>query len=285
MRLVQIRLPYEHDKSFIFYHENAPFAAWHNHPEYELVMIVKGHGKRSIGDSIDRFEPGEVVFMGPFVPHEYVCDPECFEKTPIESECIVIQFDHTFLGKQFFQLPENKPLMKFLSVSNYGCRFTNDAAKQISSVMLKMVDMDDTDKLYTLFSIFSIMSRTSEYELICNPQFGTGYNAEAEDPMTKVRQYLHQNFHQEIKVSELLRLSLMSNSSFCTKFKKTFRMPFQEYLIKIRIAYACKLMIENNKGIAEIANKSGFSNISNFNRQFKRIKKITPSDYISLKHS
>jgi AraC-like DNA-binding protein len=285
MRLVEIRLPFEYDKSFIFYHETGPFAKWHNHPEYELVMIVKGRGKRSIGDSIDRFEGGEVVFMGPYVPHEYVCDPECFEKDPIESECIVIQFDHTFLGKQFFQLPENKPLMKFLSVSNYGCKFTKSALKKISSIMLKMVDMDDLDRLYALFSIFQIISRTDEYELISNPQNVISYNAEEDDAMNKVREHLHRHFNEKIKVSELLNIALMSNSSFCAKFKQTFRMPFQEYLIKLRIAYACKMMIENTKCIAEIADKSGFSNISNFNRQFKRIKKITPSDYISLKHS
>src|SRR5688572_14099082 len=119
MRLVEIRLPHEDDKSFIFYHENSPFAEWHNHPEYELVLIVKGRGKRTIGDSISRFEPGDIVFMGPYIPHEYVCDPECFEGDEIQSECIVIQFDNNFLEKQFFQLPENKPLLKVLSDSNY----------------------------------------------------------------------------------------------------------------------------------------------------------------------
>jgi hypothetical protein len=160
MKLVEIRLTKEPDKSFIFYNENAPFAKWHNHPEYELVLITKGWGRRSIGDHIDRFEPGDIAFIGPYLPHEYVCDQECYEDpTKIQSECIVIQFDHTFLGEQFFKLPENKPLLKVFSYAKHGFKFKKEVGEKIAGIMLTMVQMNDTEKLYGLFAIFSIFSQ------------------------------------------------------------------------------------------------------------------------------
>jgi AraC-like DNA-binding protein len=88
-----------------------------------------------------------------------------------------------------------------------------------------------------------------------------------------------QNFQNDIRVSDLLDIALMSHSSFCNLFKSTYRMTFKDYLLKIRIGYACRQLMENNKSISEIAFNSGFENLSNFNRQFKKIKKLTPKEY------
>lgn len=282
MKLVEIRLTKEPDKSFIFYNENAPFAQWHNHPEYELVLITKGCGRRSIGDNIDRFEPGDIAFIGPYVPHEYVCDQECFKNLKnIQSECVVIQFDHTFLGEQFFQLPENKPLLKILSDAKHGLKFKKDHGKKIAAIMMQMKSMNDTGRLYALFTIFDKLTNNIKYELLSTPQFVTTFLSEENKVMNKVVQYLMQNFQNNIRVSDLLKIAHMSNSSFCNLFKATYRMTFKNYLLKIRIGYACRQLMENNKSISEIAYKSGFDNLSNFNRQFKKIKTITPKEYIA----
>jgi AraC-like DNA-binding protein len=280
MKLVEIRLTKEPDKSFIFYNENAPFANWHNHPEYELVLITKGWGRRSIGDHIDSFRAGDLAFIGPYVPHEYVCDQDCYKNPKnLQSECVVIQFDHTFLGEQFFQLPENKPLLKLLSDAKHGLRFIKGYGKKIAEIMMLMVKMNDTERLYALFRIFNLLAAKPRYELLSSSQFVTTFLSDDNKVMNKVIQYLMQNFQQDIRVNDLLKIAHMSNSSFCNLFKATYRMTFKDYLLKVRIGYACRQLMENNKSISEIAFKSGFENLSNFNRQFKKIKKITPKEY------
>ena len=280
MKLVEIRLTKEPDKSFIFYNENAPFARWHNHPEYELVLITKGWGRRSIGDHIDSFTPGDLSFIGPYVPHEFVCDEVCYKDPKnLESACVVIQFDHTFLGEQFFQLPENKPLLKILSDAGHGFKFKKESGKKIADIMTNMVKMNDTERLYSLFSIFSIFAKKVQYELLSSPQFVSTFLSDENKVMNKVVQFLMQNFQNNIRATDLLKIANMSNSSFCNLFKATYRMTFKDYLLKIRIGYACRQLMENNKSISEIAYKSGFENLSNFNRQFKKIKKLTPKEY------
>lgn len=282
MKLVEIRLAQEPDKSFIFYSENAPFAKWHHHPEYELVLITKGWGRRSIGDHIDSFEPGNIALIGPYIPHEYLCDATCYAyQTNMQSECVVLQFDHTFLGEQFFKLPENNALLKILADAKYGLKFKKQDEKKIADIMIKMKGMNDMERLYALFNIFSHFTSNLEFELLSSPQFANTYLTDENTKMNKVVKYLLQNFQNNIRVTDLLNLTNMSNSSFCNLFKATYRMTFKDYLLKIRIGYACRQLKEDSKSISEIAYKSGFENLSNFNRQFKKIKKITPKEYIS----
>jgi len=281
MKVVNARLLQEPDKSFIYFKENNPFTQWHHHPEYELVLITKGRGKRMVGDSIDRFEGNDLVFIGPFTPHEWLCDPEYFNHPAgFQGEGIVIQFLDDFLGDKFFSLPENIALKKFIQGSVRGYAFLGETKKKIISIVLKMQEMKDKERLYTLFSIFKIFSDTNEFNILSSYAFsGTLFWKGESGNMQKALKYILQNFQKQICIKDLLEITNMSNSAFYDAFKLTYRMTYKDYLLNIRVGYACKLLIEASQNIAGIAYDAGFGNISNFNRQFKKIKGITPSQF------
>ena len=280
MKVAKVRLLQEPHKSFIYYRENNPFTKWHHHPEYELCLITKGRGKRMIGDNIDRFENNDLVFIGAFTPHESLCDPEYFDDVNgFQGEGIVIQFVYDFLGDNFFRLPENNNLNRFITESSRGYVFTGKAKKQITSLMLKMQDMSDQDRLYALFDIFRIFAGTNEYNILSSPAFSGPFWLDDYSSMQKASRHIMQNFQNSINISDLLKITNMSNTAFYETFKKTYRMPFKDYLLNIRVGYSCKLLTEDTHNISEIAYQSGFGNISNFNRQFKKIKGITPSQF------
>jgi len=281
MKVAKVRLIQEPDKSFIYYKENNPFTPWHHHPEYELCLITKGRGKRMVGDSIDRFDNNDLVFIGAYTPHEVLCDPEYSEHPDgFQGEGIVIQFIYNFLGDSFFNIPENSRLKRFIIESTRGYVFFGETKKKLISIILKMKGMDVNDRFHSLLSIFKIFSATKEFMFLSSPAFSEPFWSDDSGPMQKALKYLLQNFQNPLSVKDLLEITSMSNTSFYAAFKKTYRMPFKDYLLNIRVGYACKLLAEGSYSISGAAYKSGFENISNFNRQFKKIKGITPSQLL-----
>ncbi len=280
MKAVEITLLRDSRQSFVFYHERNPFSRWHYHPEYELVLIRKGTGKRMVGDSIDRFDEGDLVLVGSNLPHEWLCDDMYFNHpNGFQGEGIVVQFVESFLGETFFKLPENRRMRKLLDDSSRGCMITGKAREAITQVMGQMVDMDPDDRFYALFTIFGILSRTTEYQQLASPSFMVSFQADYGNAMKKVIEYIMQHFQEKISMKTLLDIANMSSTTFSTIFKKNYNMTFSEYVLKMRIGYACSLLTDNNRSIAQISQDAGFENLSNFNRLFKKAKDITPKEF------
>jgi AraC-like DNA-binding protein len=145
--------------------------------------------------------------------------------------------------------------------------------------MLKMGEMNDTDRIFALFSIFKIFATTREFNILSSPAFSEPFWQDETGPMQKALKYILQNFQKNIIIKDLLKVTNMSNTSFYETFKKTYRMSCKDYLLNIRVGYACKLLIDESQNISGIAYDSGFGNISNFNRQFKKIKGVAPSQF------
>lgn len=280
MKAAQVQLLKEYDKSFLLYHETNPFSRWHFHPEFELVLITKGRGKRMVGDHIDRFEEGDLVLLGSNLPHEWLCNDEYFNRpNGFQGEGIVIQFLENFLGNTFFEIPENKRLIKIIEDSERGCLLRNESKLMISRIMKKMLHQDPSDNLYSLLNIFKILSNSTDYIILSSPNFLKTFQCDGQDPMKKVIQYLLQNFQETIHIKDLLRIANMSSTSFSVLFKNTYNMSFKEYLVKVRLGFACRLLGDDDKSVSQISFEAGFENLSNFNRLFKKFKGVTPSEF------
>jgi hypothetical protein len=171
MKVAGIRSLNEPGKSFIYYKEKNTFTTWHHHPEYELSLITKGRGKRMIGDNIDRFKENDVVFIGPYTPHEFLCEKNTEKRNGTQGERIVIKFLLDFLGDLFLKLPENTSLNKFLRESTRGYTFFGKSKKEIISIILKMQGKNDIERLYSLFAIFKVFCTTNEYHILSSPAF------------------------------------------------------------------------------------------------------------------
>ena len=280
MKAVEINLMKDTNQSFIFYHERNPFSRWHYHPEFELVLINKGSGKRMVGDHIDQFEDGDLVFLGSNLPHEWLCDEHFFnQQQGFQGEGIVVQFLENFLGDTFFNIHENAKMRKVLDDSTQGCFITGETKRLISNIMLKMITTAPDERLYSLFKIFEIISKTKEYQLLASPNFTNTFQAEKSNSMKKVIKYIMQNFQKKIQMKDVLEVVNMSSTTFSVLFKKTYTMTFSEYVLKVRIGYACSLLTDNNRSISQVSFDAGFDNLSNFNRLFKKAKNLTPKEF------
>jgi len=280
MNIAQLRLVKQPNSSFITHLETDPFTPWHHHPEYELVLVIRGKGKRMVGDHIDRFGKGDLVFLGPYLPHAWVIDvEEGKDVSELDDEAFVIQFSYDFLCDKFFEIPEFTYLKKFLLRSERGYVFYGDVKRRIISILRKMQNMDDTDKLYALFGIFQLFGKTDQYEVLASPAYMQSLTVKGSESMRSALQYIMEHFQERIQIEDVLEITHKSYAAFYKAFKKTYGMSFTDYLLKVRIGYACKLLTEDQSKISEIAYDAGFENLANFNRQFRKIKGITPTAF------
>jgi AraC-like DNA-binding protein len=280
MEAAEIRLFQESSQSFIYHIEESDFGIYHHHPEYELVLIDKGSGVRVVGDTIDDFKKGDLVFLAPNLPHVWRCDSKYIQNDgAFTGKGYVIQFTEGFFGQKFLELPENKGLAEFLVHASRGCRFFGKTKQLLTEKVLEMQRMKPTQRFYALFAIFGVLATTTEYELISSPAFYNIRQTTESGPLHNVVEYILKHFKEDIKLKDVLEVANMSNTQFFFAFKKTYRMPFKSYLLKLRIGSACRLLAEPSYNISEVAYNSGFENLSNFNRHFKSIKGCTPTTY------
>ncbi len=282
MKSIEIRLPRDFDKSFTVFREHGKSfpCPWHYHPEYELVLVLKSYGRRMVGDNIGKFEEGDLVFMGPNLPHVWVNDPVFIQgQVDYLAEAIVIHFKEDFLGGNFFNIPELESFKKFLELSSRGMVINGKAKKSIAELMLKMTEMDGLQRLASLMSIFDKLSKTNDITLLASPGFVQSVNVKSSDRLNKITEYLIQNFDQDITLSKVASVANMAVTTFSNFFKENYRVTFVEYLNTLRIGYACKKLQEKDQNIVDVAYECGFNSLANFNRQFKKYKQMTPTEY------
>lgn len=282
MKAIECRLPQEFDKSFIVFEEKGPYfpVPWHYHPEYELVLVTKSTGRRMVGDHIGYFNKGDLVFIGPYLPHFWVNDPEYLNgKANTSAEAIVIHFVDSFLGNDFMNIPEMEPFKKFLDKSKRGLVIKGDTKKEINQLMHDILKASGIQRLSYLLRIFDILSASSEYEPLASPVYKYDAQMSKRDPFSIITEYILRNFESDISLPEIAAVANMAVTTFCNFFKERYRVTFIEYLNTVRIGHACKLLKDSNRNIMEIAYSCGFNNLSNFNRQFKKFKKMTPREF------
>jgi AraC-like DNA-binding protein len=282
MKAIELRLRKDLDKSFIVFREQGKLfpCPWHYHPEFELVLVTKSTGRRMVGDHIGYFKEGDLVFMGPMLPHVWVNDPEYLEEgSTMNADAVVIHFVADFLGEKFLQIPEMERLNNFLQLSNRGMHIKGATSEKICELMKQILTMNGMQRLVALFTIFEMLSTTNEYELLASPGYVQNNHPKSSDRHSKITEYIMRNFDREITLPEAASAANMAVTTFCNFFKTHYRMTFVEYLNVVRVGHACKLLGDKNQTIVGVAYECGFNNLANFNRQFKKLKNMPPSEY------
>ncbi|WP_289039956.1 AraC family transcriptional regulator [uncultured Zobellia sp.] len=272
------------DRSFSVSHNQYPnfLRVWHYHPEIELVVILKSSGTRFIGDSIEKFQEGEVVLIGKNVPHMWLNDEIYFQpESTLEAEAFAIHFTRDFLGKGFFEIPEMKQVSNLLMRADRGVKFM-DLSRELVKRITNLIEYDSTTRVFKTIEILSDLSKHESYQLLSSRSFVTAFQKADNLRMDKIYAYVFENFNDGISASDVAKMTGMNKSAFSRFFKKVHKKPFTRYLNEIKVGYASRLLLENKESITSIAYLSGFNNISNFNRQFKVIHGMAPSAY--LKH-
>jgi AraC-like DNA-binding protein len=269
-------------QSFIFSIEKFSFSKWHSHGQaYELVYILNGSGKWLIGDNIDFFSSNSVYLLGPGLPHQWQSSVGFqSEENELSVDAFVVQFSGMLIH-DFLQFPENIQLKDNFQKANLGISFNADDSFLIANDLKKMSISKPKQQLYQLLEIFNKINNVSHVKTLSSDYFLGLYQAETHSGLLKVVDFIMVNFQKKILMKELLEIANMSSTSFSVNFKRSFKLSFSEFILDLRLKYARKLLAKNELSIFQIADDSGFDNLSNFNRLFKKNIGITPKEYRS----
>lgn len=254
---------------------------WHFHEELELVYIIKSTGTRFVGDSIEKFQSGEVILIGKNVPHMWLNDEAYFEEnSSLTAQAVSVHFKDNFVGKEFLSLPEMQPISHLLKKATQGIKF-NNVTDNIKNELLHLSSLNPAIKITRIIEILSKLEQTQHYTLLSSNGFINTFHQTENKRLNTIYEYVYQNFHTPISSKDVAELANMNASAFSRFFKTIHRKPFTRFLNEIRIGFACKMLLENKESITSIAYACGFGNISNFNRQFRIIKNESPSSFLS----
>ncbi|SIT10645.1 transcriptional regulator, AraC family [Zobellia uliginosa] len=255
---------------------------WHFHKELELIYFIKSSGTRYVGNSIGSFGPGELYLIGSNVPHLFKNHKEYYQDQQ-EAEAvnlIVIKFESNFLGREFLDLTESQKLKSLFQLADRGIKFSKATTYMVHNLITGLVGDQGLSSVVGLLNVLDTLSISENYKTLCSEVIANTYNNNEKDRMGKVITFLTENFEKKIELEKVASIAHMTPNAFCRYFKKRTRKSFTQYLNEIRLRNACKLLIEGEMQISTICYQSGFNTLTNFNRQFKALMNITPTEYM-----
>lgn len=252
----------------------------HIHPEYELNFIEQAKGaQRIVGDSIEEIENEELVLItNPKLEHAWV-NHNCQSKNIHE---ITIQFHPDLFTSDLLSKNQLISIKELFERAQKGVTFGKDAIAKIRP-LLKTITCE-TDSFYSVIKLFIILHELSiskDIRELSSSLFTNTTSQKIGEDMriTKVVEYLNKNYAAPIRLADVADLVNMSEASFCRFIKQRTSKSFIDFLTDLRLSVAIRLLIDSSQSIAEIGYSCGFNNLSNFNRIFKKKKKVTPKEF------
>ncbi|WP_281225322.1 AraC family transcriptional regulator [Flavobacterium aquiphilum] len=253
---------------------------FHSHPELELVYIKESYGKRIVGNSVEQFVSGDMVFLGSDIPHVWLND-EIYYKgiNTLKAQAIVVYFNKDIFGPIFYELKETQKINNLFNKAVRGLSISGKTNELVAKKLEKLVNKKNFEIIIGLFEILSILSESEDISFVNNEAYLPVNEQTKNDRISDVFDYVKNNFKQDISLDEISQIANLTPTSFCRMFKAKTQKHFVEYLNEIRVANACKFLIETDMGMSEIAYECGYKTASNFNKLFKKLTGTTPKEY------
>jgi len=246
---------------------------YHYHPEYEIVCVLSGSGSRHVGNHFSNYEDGDLVLIGPNLPHAGFG----LNSHGLHEE-IVVQIKEDVLKDSVLSRPEMAIISTLLEKSKYGICFTGHTKLYITKNLKKFLKLPPFDKLIELFRILHSMATSEDYELLNPSSALSNLTRKNNGRLQEILAYVEKHYNDDIDIKKAASIANLSIPSFCNYFKKLMNFTYTDFINQYRIQRAC-IMLQQEKTINEISFQCGFNNVTYFNKVFKTIMKKTPSEY------
>ncbi|MGI6222203.1 MAG: AraC family transcriptional regulator [Prevotella sp.] len=241
----------------------------HTQPSWEISYIVRGRGRRTLGDHVESFEAGEIVLVPPETPHEWRFDDS--EKM-IENITLIFSTDFLLLvGSQF---PEMSAVIDTIVKLSAPVCFTRRTLHELHHLMDGLVDADPPARLVSVLSILRLVALSDDCRAV-----GQQAPSDKAGWLKEVEVYISCNHRHNVTIDLVAAHMGMNRSAFCTRFKRETGQTFINYLNDYRLGIARRLLAKGGMKVSEVCYQSGFNDVPYFNRLFKSRFHVSPGQF------
>ncbi|SHF39549.1 transcriptional regulator, AraC family [Mariniphaga anaerophila] len=258
---------------------------WHFHSEYEILYIIEGSGTSFVADNIEQFNAGDLAMLGSNLPHFWRSDEKYHSPNSEEKiNYIVIQFPDDLFRESLFEYPEFRAIKELLDRSSRGIRFSSLFSEKVAAQIVNIAQSSGFEQVILLLQFLQELAKAQDYRLLAGELYNLQRHDFTDDRLTRVLHFLTTRYQQKVELEQVAEIAHLHPSAFCRFFKEKTGKSLTAYITDLRISYACKLLIEGKLSVSQVCFECGFNNLSNFNRTFKRLAKMTPTAYFQKFH-
>lgn len=258
----------------------------HDHNEVELIYVIEGKGTIMIHEKIEQIVGETMIMIGSNVPHmlrfesfAYLKPLTKMGKYELPVRLLTLHFNPQTFGNTFMALPENYLINQLFSDCLNGLVIHPDEHPEVLARLKELMTAPKYDHLPLLMRLFNGIALSQQHTSFTSTPSTNNYNKLDEQRLTKIYLYTLNNFTKTIKLKDVAAIIYMSPNAFCKYFRNLTQKSYFEFLLEVKINYACRLLKETDYSMVVVCYDSGFSNHSNFNRHFKKITGQTPLEY------
>ncbi|GAB3644217.1 AraC family transcriptional regulator [Spirosoma arcticum] len=246
---------------------------WHYHPEYEIVYMPTGSGQRRVGTNVSCYDAGELVFIGPNLPHlNFSYGREG------QYEEVVVQMRDNFLGDTFLQKPELGAIRRLFERAHTGLTFGVDTKQRVGPWLAQLPGQSPFERMLTLLRVLETLAAAPDVEPLHANGIRFDLNPKEQERISRVCQYVEEHYTQPIDVRAVADLASLTVPAFCRYFKRMTHLTFTDFVNEYRVNQARRLL-HSARTIADVSTEVGFNNLSHFNKTFRAVTGQTPGMY------
>ena len=250
---------------------------WHHHPELELTLTLNSRGHRFIGDHVGTFDGIDLVLVGSNLPHTWSSSEKLDPALP--HVALVVWFRQEWIEAITSASVELGAVAALVARAGTGLRFSTASAVALADDFKRLFELPAPERLLALLAILSWLADDVEAEPLSSEALVPMERDAGAERIDRVLTHIHQSYAQEIRLEELAGIAALSVSGTHRLFRRHMRATISDYIIRLRIGDACARLSGTSQPIQHIANAVGYGSLANFNRQFRRLRSMSPREY------
>lgn len=249
----------------------------HRHRQLELTWIERGTGLRCVGDSVQPYVDGDMVLLGPHLPHAW---SSAGSGAQALQTATVLQFPPELLDAQ--AIPELAPLRALADRAGRGLLIDGPARSALAAVLKDLPARKGLAGVAAVMELLDLLARNAEHlvPLASRAATRTGVAHDDHDRrVARVVQWVQRHLASELTVEAAAKLVHVTPAAFSRFFSREVGKSFIQYVNDVRCGQACLALRESDQPVARIAQACGFETMSHFNRQFKLRTGMSPREF------